>query len=204
MTLVSGLVARGDVLRRHSPIGNPKHEYLPRHREQIEAEIHGMIANWSDAGCPLATEVQHSSSLWAQTIGGILGANGIWHFLENLNARRNVDDLVRRSLGLLGAAKPGAWRTASEWSETVDELGLAKTLIPEADRDGKIARARGTGVTLSAHLDETFDVVTDDHHYEFKLKKLRKRFPDVDEPKTKYCFEVLDTREIPVDVECGG
>ncbi len=194
------LAPRGDVTRRASPIGNPKHEYLPRHREQIEAEFHGMIANWHDAGRPLATDVIHPYGPWAQTIGGILRANGIEHFLENLDTRHNVDDLVRRSLGLLGAASPDDWRTASEWSGSVVDLGLMKALIPEADRDGQIARARGTGVTLSAHIDETFEVTNDDNVYKFKLEKKRSRFPgDKEEPRTKYRFKVLASNDVPLD-----
>src|SRR5262249_33727160 len=34
----------GDVAQRLSPIGNPKLEYLPTHRDRIEAELHGLIA----------------------------------------------------------------------------------------------------------------------------------------------------------------
>lgn len=193
------LAPRGDVMRRRSPIGNPKHEYLPRHREQIEAEFHGMIANRHDAGCPLATDIFHPFGPWAQTIGGILKVNGIDHFLENLDVRRNVDDLVRRSLGLLGAAKPDVWWTASEWAKEVKNLGLVKALIPEADRDGNEARARGTGVMLSAHLGETFEVATENHVYKLNLQKKRKRFSDKTEPQTKYCFVVLSRRDVPTD-----
>jgi hypothetical protein len=193
------LAPRGDVTRRHSPIGNPKHDYLPRHREQIEAELHGMIANWHEAGRPLATDIGHPFTPWAQTIGGILRVNGIEQFLANFETRRSVDDPVRRALGLLGAAKPGAWLRASEWSEIVLELGLVRPLIPEADRDSNKARARGTGVTLSAHIDEIFDVDTEDNLFEFQLEKLRKRFPGDKEPMTKYRFRALRKRELPED-----
>ena len=198
------LSPKGDMLRRHSSIGNPKHEYLPRHRNQIDAEFNGMIANWVDAGCPLDTDVHHSSFLWGQTVGGILKANGIDYFLENFDARHNIDDPTRRALGLLGAAHFNQYRTASEWSKTVVDLGFVKALIPEADRDGEKARARGIGVTLAAHLDETFDVRTEDRIQSLKLERVRKRFPDKDEPQTKYQFRELAGQALPTDVESAS
>jgi hypothetical protein len=69
------LAPQGDIHQRRSPIGNPKHEYLSRHREQMEAELHGKIARWRAAGCPLA-DVYHPMGLWARTIGGILQVAG--------------------------------------------------------------------------------------------------------------------------------
>ena len=40
------LTPTGDVTQRKSPIGNPKLEYLPANRRQIEAERWGMIERW--------------------------------------------------------------------------------------------------------------------------------------------------------------
>jgi hypothetical protein len=36
------LAPQGDIHQRRSPVGSPKHEYLPQHQEQMEAELHGM------------------------------------------------------------------------------------------------------------------------------------------------------------------
>src|SRR5262249_50240369 len=47
----------GNVADRESPIGNPKLEYLPANRTRIEAELHGMIEKWKEAGQPLDMKV---------------------------------------------------------------------------------------------------------------------------------------------------
>jgi hypothetical protein len=49
----------GNVADREPAIGNPKLEYLPRHREQIEAELRGMIEKWKVGGQPLDSRVRH-------------------------------------------------------------------------------------------------------------------------------------------------
>ncbi len=49
----------GDVAARVSPIGNPKLEFLPGHRDRIEAELRGMVERWKAAGRPLDTKVRH-------------------------------------------------------------------------------------------------------------------------------------------------
>ena len=43
----------GDVATRTSAIGNPKHEFLPEKRSQIDAELRGMVERWKTAGMPL-------------------------------------------------------------------------------------------------------------------------------------------------------
>ena len=50
-SLSTHLIPVGDVADRQSPIGNPKHEFLPAHREQIAAEFRGMIERWKRRGC---------------------------------------------------------------------------------------------------------------------------------------------------------
>ena len=67
-----------------SPIGNPKLEYLPRHAEEIQAELRGMVEKWKAAGCPRDTQVRHPFSEWASVIGGILKVNGFRGFPRQL------------------------------------------------------------------------------------------------------------------------
>jgi hypothetical protein len=97
----------GNVADRQSPIGNPKHEYLPARREQIAAELRGMVEKWKQDNCPPDNDARHPFTDWARTVGGILKANGFKHFLGNYSLRRTADDPVRKALGLLGAARPG-------------------------------------------------------------------------------------------------
>ena len=74
--LPSHLNPVGNVSDRTSPIGNPKLEFLPQYKEEIAAEIRGMIERWKEAGRPFDTSVRHPFSEWAATVGGILKVNG--------------------------------------------------------------------------------------------------------------------------------
>lgn len=195
------LAPTGDVAHRRSPIGNPKLEYLPTHRELIGAELRGMVERWNQAGRPLDNSIHHPFTECMRTIGGILQVNGFSDFLGNLRTRRTADDPVRRALGLLGTARPGDFLKPSVWAIEVARLGLVKALIPEADRDSESGRARGTGVVLSAHRDETFEVETDDVRLTLKLEKRRARFDGEGEPSTRYGFAVMEQSSIPPDEE---
>jgi hypothetical protein len=191
------LTPLGDVANRQSAIGNARHEFLPANRKQIEAELHGMIARWKDAGCPLA-DVRHSFSRWAATIGGILEVCGFAEFLANYSMRRTADDPVRHALGLLAVASPDIWLQSRQWATLAVDLGLVATVIPHADRNSEKGRERGMGVVLSAHQDETFRGETEGERVTARLEKARRRF-DGGDPSTRYRFSVLDRERIPED-----
>jgi hypothetical protein len=93
----------GDVASRRSPIGNPKLEYLPAHREEIAAEVRGMVVRWRESGRPLDESVRHPFTEWARVVGGILQVNGFTQFLGNYQARRTTQDPLREAIGRLGA-----------------------------------------------------------------------------------------------------
>ena len=161
---------KGDVQDRRPSIGNPKEDYLPKNREQIEAELHGMIAQWKDQGQPLDTLVKHPMTAWAQTIGGILKANGYTDFLANYGARRIADDPIRDALSILGASHPNESLRPREWAEEAVKEGLAKTLFSPTERDTPKGRERAIGVVLSNHLNTTFDSSTETTQYRMKLE----------------------------------
>ncbi|HVX12745.1 MAG TPA: hypothetical protein VHC22_16305 [Pirellulales bacterium] len=192
------LAPTGNVADRQSPIGNPKLEFLPRNRDRIEAELRGMIERWKQAGQPTDSTVRHPFTRWAAVVGGILAVNEFKDFLANYGMRRTQDDPVRRGLGVLGAARSASWLRTSKWAEWVESIGLVKTLIPEADRGSPEGHTRGIGVVLSAHVDETFDVETEDERLSLKLEKARRRF-DAGNPTTRYRFSVLSREPIPAD-----
>jgi hypothetical protein len=188
----------GDVASRISPIGNPRFEYLPEHRDQIQAELRGMVEKWKEEGRPLDHNVRHPFTDWARTIGGILQANGFDDFLANYTLRRTADDPVRKALGLLGAARPGEWLRADAWARLAAQVGVARAVIPEHGRDTDKGRERGVGVVLSAHQGETFFVETDDETLNLRLEKRRARF-DGGQPTTRYMFVVQERSPIPED-----
>jgi hypothetical protein len=190
----------GNVADRVSPIGNPRLEYLPANRERIAAELRGMIERWKAAGRPLDHEVRHPFSVWAKTVGGILRVNGFRDFLGNYGARKTVDDPLRKGLGILGAHSPGSWLQASDWAKFATDLGLVKAIIPAADQDSEAGRARGLGVVLMAHRDETFETETEKERLTLRLEKKRARFQG-SEPQVRYRFVLVDREPLPLDAE---
>ena len=197
-SLHSHLAPVGDVAARQHAIGNPRFEYLPARRNQIAAELRGMIVRWVDAGKPLDHQARHPFTDWARTIGGILMVSGLRGFLQNYSHRRSTDDPVRRALGLLGTAMPDQWASAAKWAPLVAHLGLTRQLIAEADRESAEGRARGIGVVLSVHRDETLLVETDDEALTLRLEKARRRF-EGGRPETRYRFAVVDRATLPED-----
>jgi hypothetical protein len=190
----------GNITDRVSAIGNPKHEFLPANREQIAAELRGMIRRWVEAGQPLDEDVRHPFSPWAKHVGGILKVNGFTDFLGNYHTRKTVDDPVRSGLGILGASRPDDWLGASEWAKLAVDLGLTRAVVPPADQNTEAGRKRGIGTVLSAHLDETFEADTDADRLTLRLEKLRRRW-DGGEPHVRYRFRSLGSETIPADEE---
>jgi hypothetical protein len=188
------LAPRGDMASRRPAIGNPKHEYLPRYREQIEAELRGMVARWVGAGRPLDNRVQHPMTGWAQTVGGILRVSGVGGFLDNFGLRRTADDPTREALGLLGAARPGEWLRPRDWALLAVRLGLIKAVVSAGDQGTEAGRERGIGKSLRAHADETFTVEGEEERLELRLECARRR--EGAEPKVRYQFAVRNREPI--------
>ncbi len=184
----------GDIAGRKSAVGNPKHEFLPANREQIAAELHGMIVRWVNAGSPLDHKVCHPFSLWAKTIGGILAESGFTDFLGNYGNRKMVDDPLRAGLAILGASRPDVWLRPCEWANAVIELGLQKSLVRDADRGSDAGMARGIGKVLSGHQSETFSVELEDEDRILRLQLERQRARiGGREAHIRYRFVNLDT-----------
>ena len=190
------LAPKGSIHDRHSPIGNPKLEFLPKNRHRIEAELRGIIERWRLAGCPLDETVKHSMTPWAKTIGGILKHNGFTDFLGNQQTRKAVDDPLRRAVGILGAAKPGKALRPAEWAQLAVQQGLVKTLIPTNERDTDKGRERAIGVLLRPLGGETFEVATDTKRYTLKLEWRNRRWVQGKIAHVRYRFEVLEEQEL--------
>jgi hypothetical protein len=157
-----------------------------------------MIERWKSAGQPFDRDVRHPFSVWAKTIGGILRVNGFRDFLGNCGVRKTLDDPLRKGLGLLGAHAPKQWLQASQWAKHVSELGLVQTVIPPADQDSEAGRARGIGVVLKAHRDETFQTETEEHKLTLRLEWRRGRF-QASGVQVRYRFVRVDKEALPLD-----
>ena len=147
---------------------------------------------------PLDTKVNHSFSIWAATVGGILLVNGYTDFLANNHMRQSTDDPLKKGLGLVGAACPDKWLTTLDWARLVVQLGLVKTVIPKGDQENEEGMRRGIGVVFSAHKDESFAVETDSEKLILLLEKTRRRFEN-GESQTRYRFSVQSREPLTVD-----
>ena len=199
--LLIHVAPRGTVYDRETPIGNPKLDFLPKHRDRIEAELRGMIERWKAAGQPLDEDVKYSMTPWAKTIGGILKVNGFKDFLGNCNTRKAVDDPVQDALVILGTAMPGKELRPQEWAKMIVDEGLVKTLLPPNERDTEKSRTRATGVVLSKHLDEEFLGRTDTKLYHLRLGGGHRRWVAGKDPHVRYYFEVLKEEDRPDEDE---
>jgi hypothetical protein len=195
------LAPKGSIHDRHSPIGNPKLEFLPRNRQRIEAELRGMIERWRQAGCPQDETAKHSMTPWAKTVGGILKHNGFTDFLGNQQTRKAVDDPLRRATGILGVAKPGKALRPTEWAQIAVQQGLVETLIPINERDTDKARERAIGVLLKPLIGESFEVATGTKRYTLKLEGGLRRWVQGKNPHVRYQFVVLAEEELPMEDE---
>ncbi len=181
----------GNIAERNPPIGNPKLDYLPANRENIAAELRGMVERWKVAGQPLDEDVRHPFGPWAKTIGGILKVNGFADFLSNYGNRKTADDPVRRGLGILGLSNPDVWLSAGELAKLAVDHGVDKAIVPPADQGTDVGRQRGIGVVLSNHRDESLLVETEDGAtVTFQIKRDRRRW-NGGEPQTRYQFKSI-------------
>jgi hypothetical protein len=191
------LEPNGSITDRQSSIGNPKLQYLPRYREEIAAEVHGMIERWRAVGMPLDNSRYHPCTEWAHTIGGILMVNGVEGFLDNYADRRVVADPVRNGIAVLGSHLIDKCLPISEVVAEVNRLGLTNPLVPQNERSTHEAQKRGLGKVLSSHENEKFVVQSEDEEDErvvFRLEKVRRRFEN-GKIGTRYGFVVVDETE---------
>ena len=195
------LEPNGSITDRQSSIGNPKLQYLPRYREEIAAEVHGMIERWRAVGMPLDDSRYHPCTEWAHVIGGILKVNEVEGFLDNYADRRVVADPVRNGIAVLGSHLLNKCLPISEVVAEVNRLGLKNPLVPQNERSTHEAQKRGLGKVLSSHVNEKFVVQSEDGEDDrvvFRLEKVRKRIGEGD-AKRRYGFFVVDETELDDD-----
>jgi hypothetical protein len=185
------LIPTGNIEDRSSAIGNPKYEFLPDHREQIQAEVYGIVQRWIEKGRPLAKGVKHPFSIWAEHVGGMLEVSGYHDFLGNYTLRKATDDPACKAIGILGAARPGAWLRPAQWAELAVELSLVEPLIKTADRGRDAGRARGLGEVLTRHEGMTFIGDNDHERLTVRLERQRRRFERGAEAEIRYRFEII-------------
>lgn len=181
----------GDIANRVSPIGDPRHEFLPANREGIEAELCGMIEVWKAAECPLDESIKHPMRQWARVIGGILKANGFANFLGNWSLQRSINDSEREALALIAhASPPNQWLRISMIAKTGENQGVMTTLMDARQRESDCSKERQLGVLLSAHRDETLHIEVDDTIKAYVIRRARNGMTG--KLATVYLFEPVE------------
>jgi len=184
----------GDIQNRECAIGDPRHDFLPKHQREIEAELCGLIENWKDRDCPLDKTAKHPMRSWAATIGGILKANGFDAFLGNWSLQRNVNDVTQEALGILAlASEHDTWLRVDKLVETACDEGITPTLMTRRHCTTHKSMMRQLGVILSAHRDASLDVETDDGVKRFVVRRDRRTHRG--QLATVYKFEVPRANE---------
>lgn len=164
----------GDISQRKSDIGDPRNEFLPAHKDEIEAELCGMIENWKEAGRPLDESARHPMREWARTVGGILKANGFDDFLANWSFQRSVNDSTREALALIAHASPSdQWLRVGAIAKTAVNEGVVGALMDAKHRESERAIERQLGVLLSAYREEPLHIETDDGVRSYTIRKQR-------------------------------
>jgi hypothetical protein len=182
--------------------GDVKHDWLPKHRDQIESELWGMIDFWVSKGKPLDTSVIHPMGPWAQTVGGILMVNGYKDFLANYSATRSGADPIREALGILAFHAGGKPRRSADLARIVVTQGLAKTLLPKVDAANEAASQRAMGVTLSPYVGETFIARTATERITYRLTKQEGRYGEP-YPHFRYTFDETGRQAMTEDAPNG-
>lgn len=178
--------------------GDVKHEWLPAHRKEIEKELWGMIERWNAAGRPLDETVRHPMGPWAKTIGGILLVNGFTDFLKNYSVARAAADPIREALSFLAFYSTGEWRRADDLALLAVKHGQFKVLLPNIEKDVRIARETAIGKLLSRYIGETFSACSANERITYRLSKHKARYEGTT-PHWRYKFEVIDRAELSPD-----
>ena len=134
--------------------GDPK-AFIKANLEKVAGALITLVNHWAAQGKPMFTARKHRFAAWSRIVGGILEANQIHGFLDNLDA-------TRENL----APEVEAWRQFVQlWFEKLgDNSATAKNLLPIAlecaqlseiigEKDGQVKRL---GEHLGRRRDQIF------------------------------------------------
>lgn len=186
------LAPKGDVSERQHGLGNLGAEFIPQHREQILAELVGIVERWKGAGKPLKEDATHSFSVWAKHIGGMLKKAGFHGFLDNMDRVRHRNDPIKAALGSLGYATKGEPQTTTELLILAARLGFGPVLLGVSSPACNQSEVTRFGKLLAARINETF------HHDEEGILTVmrlsfaqKRRNSKAKGPERLYTFETV-------------
>lgn len=182
----------GDIHTRKSALGEVRGQYLPRHCAEIEAELCGMIENWKDQGSTPDESVSHRMLGWAQTVGGILKANGFEGFLGNLDEARDTGDAECEALWEIAHhARHDEWLLAPAVRIAAQERGVIGRLMNRSHRESNAAVEQRLFKLLSNHLECILSGVDEnDVAAKYRIRKTKTR-NGAQNTKVHYMFETI-------------
>lgn len=187
------MVSRGFPIRFHHD-GNPATrnfdspdplEFAYANQTQILGELAGLIERWVESGRPNG-DYRHRLQRWAEVIGGILDANGITGFLENIaTAAASFNTELDSISALAERALRSETRMIQHSSDSITgNLGLAPSDLVRLFNDAGIlveelaasasdrAKATKIGRLLSRYLDHSVPI---EHQGDEGTATLRRR-----------------------------
>jgi hypothetical protein len=213
-----------DVITRGIPVrlryeGNPLDRsfgedlmtYATQHRLDILGELAGMIQHWTQAGRLTAADIwppdrpapRHRCRPWAQLVGGILGSNGYFAFLSNVDEARAAMDEGLQSLAALAehlvATNPPGYlnppqndpqrgKLPREWVALFSSAGAFEDKLATKKNKG---RETWVGTYLSGKIDRPVPICIGTSSGTATLKK-----NSVRSDQKRYYFEVVSSTSV--------
>ena len=191
------LELKGDIEKRETPLGDLRHEFLPKHMAEIEAELCGMIENWKDQGCLPDETVKHPMQRWAAVIGGILRANGFDGFLSNWTIQRSAQDNQSEALAILAHGAQSAesqWMRVARIVKIATDIGVIDDLIGCKHKKNEAVMVRDLGSLLNAYTDQTVHLETDDGILSYRISQRTARIGGK-MPAKHYMFKPVNLKQ---------
>lgn len=171
-SVIINLYYEGDPRKRSFSIPDLK-AFARQHREDLLAELLGMVERWKLAGMPLSdVSSRFVAQGWAPIIGGILQVCGEEDFLANQGeAEAAMDPFLREFRDLVEEVvkdRPGERpKTPADWAVAA---GTHKALGFNDDTKSIKSKATKMGMLISRFVDESFEFVEPDFVVTYALR----------------------------------
>jgi hypothetical protein len=157
-SVVVSLYYEGNPTARKFSVADPE-GYAMQYRNEILAELCGMVERWKASGMPLAsTKSRFNKKGWGNIIGGILDTSGQPGFLENATEAAEQMDAARREFGELVEAMSRSdqyvW-TSADLARLANQNGLLGWELGDGS-----ARSQSTrmGILATRYVAERFEL----------------------------------------------
>jgi len=138
-------------------------QYVKENAVEIIAELRGMVEKWKEQGMPLRTNLNFRFRAWAQTIGGILYANGYVDFLKNIDSSEQEMNTEVHDLKDLAADAKNKYMSAQDWAI----LAESKYVFSELKNKSLRAKSQFISAVFKRYSN---DSMCDDNNY-FQIKQ---------------------------------